>query len=872
MLDALITAETAAPVAPPFATLRDLLDHWAQRQPGRPALIDALGTVTYAELPGMAARAGAALAGLGIGRGQVVALTAASAPAMARAAISIACHAVTATVDPALGAEDLASMLGRMRAAAVVADRDAAAIRDAARRLGLPVLDLVAGEVVGELVGGAVTPPGPDDFVRITLSSGTTGRPKIVPRSHRNTLLGTLDFVVECGLTSEDVCLNPMPVHHALGWTGVLAALVSGGACVCMGGFRYAEFADWATRLGATWVIGVPLVHGELVRAAQQDPAPLKGWRPRLVFSTSAAMPREVVAGLEQGFGATLFEFFASSEAGVMTVRSSVPAGRRPGSVGRSMRVGMAILDGEGRPLPSGSVGEIAVRGPTVFAGYVDDPVTNAAAFTPDGWFRTGDLGRLDAHGFLYLEGRANTIINRGGAKVSPHEVEDWLLAQPGIALAAVFGVPHPALGQDVAAAVVAAPGARPDPEALRAAMLAAMPGYKVPSRLVVVPSLPLGPAGKVRRAELAELLRDALTPPHRAPETAAEAMLCRHFAALTGAATVGADDNFFALGGDSLAAMRLILAVEEETGRELPLQVVVENPTPAAFARALTATESPEAARDPVLALQPQGQHTPFFCVHSIGGGVLHLRHLARAMGTDRPFLALRRVRGDALDESVEQMAARYVAAVQARQPEGPILLGGYSFGASLAHEMARQLQEQGRRIGMLAIIDHVRPGWRVMPGNAAAALGRWLANLPGLLRDEARHSSLPRLGRQVRRVLRGGLLRLAGRPLDIDAALDMARFEPEARAALAAHMRALHAWRPRPATLPLEVFRAAIQPIRRPCGDAALGWGEVAGGPVALHRVAGSHTSMIEEPQVRSLAAALSAALDRRDGTEGR
>jgi thioesterase domain-containing protein len=242
-------------------------------------------------------------------------------------------------------------------------------------------------------------------------------------------------------------------------------------------------------------------------------------------------------------------------------------------------------------------------------------------------------------------------------------------------------------------------------------------------------------------------------------------------------------------------------------------------------------------------------------------------MRGLADEMGRNRPFIAICGTAKDDLREGIEQMAARYAAAVLARQPVGPFYLGGYSFGGMVAYEMARQMREQGHRIGLLAIIDDRWPGWRLTPRNALPTLYQWFANIPGFLRDELANFGTVRLIGQIRRTLHGGLNAALGLQPDLASWLELSLQEPESHATLEAHFRAMLAYEPRRCVVPIEVFRADVQPIRHPSSDAALGWGIVADGAVVVHHIPGNHNSMVARPNVRKLAESLSKALHRRD-----
>jgi len=263
------------------------------------------------------------------------------------------------------------------------------------------------------------------------------------------------------------------------------------------------------------------------------------------------------------------------------------PGERRAGSVGRPVTADVAIVDEDGGPRPRGEVGEIQVRGKTVMTGYENDPAANAAALR-DGWYRTGDLGRFDADGYLYVTGRIKEMINRGGEKVSPREVDDVLTAHPAVARAVTFPLPHPTLGEDVAAAIVLRPGAHASEAEIRRFMSDRLAVFKVPRRLAFVDEILLGATGKPDRSRLAAALGPAGAPRGLEPAapslTAIETQVAKLWSEVLGR-PVGAADDFVALGGDSLQAAVATSRMADALGIEIPLDQFLETPTVAAVA-----------------------------------------------------------------------------------------------------------------------------------------------------------------------------------------------------------------------------------------------------------------------------------------------
>jgi len=279
------------------------------------------------------------------------------------------------------------------------------------------------------------------------------------------------------------------------------------------------------------------------------------------------------------------------NETGVIAQAPLPPERAPPGSVGRPTNVDIAIADETGGPVGADELGEIIVRGPEIFEGYENDPAANALAFR-DGWFRTGDLGRIDRAGFLFLSGRIKDVINRGGVKVPPGEVEDALALHPEVAQIAAFALPHPTLGEDLAAAVVLRPGATVDEEGLRNFAHARLAAFKVPTRIMILSEMPRGSFEKVRRDQLARIAAVELQHDFVQPRDEFESAVARIFAEVLGVDRVGAFDNFFQLGGDSLRAMSALARMESIFSVTIGVEALFLKPTAAALAVAIREAE----------------------------------------------------------------------------------------------------------------------------------------------------------------------------------------------------------------------------------------------------------------------------------------
>jgi acyl-CoA synthetase (AMP-forming)/AMP-acid ligase II/acyl carrier protein len=382
-----------------------------------------------------------------------------------------------------------------------------------------------------------------------------------------------------------------MPLFHIHGLIGALLSSVAAGATtVCAQGFVAPEFMGWLRDLKPTWYTAVPTIHQKVLEMAKSDPGKYDSLR--FIRSASSALPVPVMRSLEERFGVPVIEAYGMTEAShQISVNPLPPLSRKPGSVGLPWGTKVAILDGAGNMLTAGEAGEVAIRGPGVTAGYENNPDANAAAFH-DGWLRTGDTGYIDMNGYLHLLGRLKEIINRGGEKVSPFEVEEALLAYPGVKEAAVFPVPGGPMGEEVGAAVVA--GDSITVEAIKDFLIPRLAYFKVPSRIVIVESLPKGPTGKVQRIGMDGLLGvPAERVAHQAsvkaaPMTRTEVELARIWSEVLRRGDVRALDNFLELGGDSLLATQVMSRIRKSFDVEIPIVSIIESGSLSELGRAI--------------------------------------------------------------------------------------------------------------------------------------------------------------------------------------------------------------------------------------------------------------------------------------------
>jgi acyl-CoA synthetase (AMP-forming)/AMP-acid ligase II len=352
--------------------------------------------------------------------------------------------------------------------------------------------------------------PRADDTALILHTSGTTSRPKRVPLSHANLMVSARNVAETYKLTPEDVSLCVMPLFHVHGLVAsLLATLYTGGTVVVPPRFNALTFWSTVREHRVSWYSGVPTIHQLLLTRAKPGARPAGAEQLRFIRSCSAALPPQMMTDLEERFGAPVLEAYGMTEAAHQMASNPLPpSARKPGSVGPGTGVSIAILDEAGNLLPQGATGEVAIKGPNVFSGYEGNAEANAASFS-NGWFRTGDQGFLDSDGYLVLTGRIKELINRGGEKISPREIDEALLTYPAVAEAVCFAIPDRVYGEEVAAAVVLrSPASESD---LIAHCRSLVAEFKVPKVIYIVEAIPRTVTGKMqRRIVAAEIIKSS--------------------------------------------------------------------------------------------------------------------------------------------------------------------------------------------------------------------------------------------------------------------------------------------------------------------------------------------------------------------------
>lgn len=483
----------------------------ALRAPGRTPM-------RYPELAHQIGMTVAALNRFGVGRNDRVCAVLPNGPELAAAFVSVASAAAFCPLNPAYRKEEFEFYLSDLQARALIVEAGAGGpAAEAAMKLGIPMIELVAdadrpagwfalrGEPSAVRQGNIAHA---EDVALILHTSGTTARPKIVPLTHRNLCASAQAIAGTLSLTPADRCLNVMPLFHIHGLIGAtLSTFWAGAELDATPGFNAMRFFAWLDEEKPTWYTAVPTMHQTILARASRNPDSVAASRLRLIRSSSAALPPSVLAELEETFSCPVVESYGMTEASHQMASNPLPPRpRKPGSVGPAAGPEVAIMDADGALLPQGEIGEVVIRGENVTGGYGSNPEANKTAFT-NGWFRTGDQGRLDEDGYLYLTGRLKELINRGGEKISPREIDEAMLTHPAVAQAVAFAMPHDKLGEEVAAAVVLEEGAELDERGLKEYLSAKLADFKTPRKVVFLDEIPKGPTGKLQRIGLAAKL-----------------------------------------------------------------------------------------------------------------------------------------------------------------------------------------------------------------------------------------------------------------------------------------------------------------------------------------------------------------------------
>jgi len=470
--------------------------------------------VSYATLNAQVVEVAEALAAAGVKRGDRIGTALPNGLPNVVTFLAASMVGTAAPLNPAYKEDDFRFYLEDTNAKFLLLPPDGA--EDARRAAGdkVPIIAVEldeAGNVRLSTRGRkAFTPPSVEDVALILHTSGSTGRPKRVPLTHAQLSISARNVAQTYQLTPRDVSLCVMPLFHVHGLVAsTLATLATGGTVVVPAKFNPLSFWRVAGDYGATWYSAVPTLHQLLAARAQPGAKPAGAGKLRFIRSCSASLSPQLMGDLEAAFGAPVLEAYGMTEAAHQMASNPLPpAPHKPASVGPNTgTTTIGIMDGAGNLLEAGERGEVVIRGANVISGYENNPEANASSFI-NGWFRTGDQGYLDEDGYLLLTGRLKEMINRGGEKIAPREIDEVLLGHPAVAEAVAFGTPHPTWGEEVAAAVVL------KSDATEADLISycreRMADFKRPKQIHITTAIPRTATGKIQRRVVAEAFSGA--------------------------------------------------------------------------------------------------------------------------------------------------------------------------------------------------------------------------------------------------------------------------------------------------------------------------------------------------------------------------
>ncbi|HZI81488.1 MAG TPA: acyl--CoA ligase [Vicinamibacterales bacterium] len=474
--------------------------------------------ITYGGLRKQVQDVASALAAAGVKRGDRIGMALPNGVPNVVTFLAAAMAGTAAPLNPAYKEEEFKFYLEDTNAKVLLLPPEG--IDDARRAAGstVPILTVdmdangtvtLSGTSSGRLSGAPVATPALDETALVLHTSGSTGRPKRVPLSHANLSISAANVARGYALSPDDVAMCVMPLFHVHGLVAsTLATLATGGTVVVPTKFSPLSFWGVAQDVGATWYSAVPTIHQLLLaRVKPGAPRPAGASKLRFIRSCSASLPPQVMHDLEAAFGAPVLEAYGMTEAAhQMSTNPLPPAPHLPGSVGIGTDVKITIRNADGQVLPAGERGEVCIFGPNVITGYENNAEANATAFFEGSWFRTGDQGMLDENGYLTLTGRLKEMINRGGEKISPREIDEVLLGHPSVAEAVCFGTPHPTWGEEVAAAVQLKEPKEPVSEAdLLAFCKERLADFKRPKKIHITDAIPRTATGKIQRRIVAQ-------------------------------------------------------------------------------------------------------------------------------------------------------------------------------------------------------------------------------------------------------------------------------------------------------------------------------------------------------------------------------
>jgi acyl-CoA synthetase (AMP-forming)/AMP-acid ligase II/thioesterase domain-containing protein/acyl carrier protein len=725
-------AERLAGTADDSRTIGNAIARRAASAKSFPAMVGADSQlITYSDLVSLISRFGRELANAGLRAGHRVGLLVPPGMPGGELAVALASNVTLVPINPALKRQEVIESAGVNRLHAIVIPRWLETeARSAILQQEITVFEAVRaphGTLSLELLtrpARAAVPVRPvveSDVALLLRSSGTTGAPKLIPVTHGNlaAMAEKMGSALWYGITAEDRAACTAPLYYAAGLkTSLFVPLMLGAGVAFPSPQQTFDVAEWVDALAPTYLSVAPGALQRMIERTKVASREFDGSSLRFVMCGASYLPEETRAAAESMLRVPVLEFYGLSEAGIMAANPVPPGKAKPGTVGLPAPGELLVVDENRQPVANGAAGEIMICGPTLMPGYVATDGANPDELK-DGWLLTGDIGQLDEEGYLCLAGRAKEVINRGGEKVFPYEVEKAILQHPAVLEAAAFGVPHPRLGESVAAAIVLKPGMTVPESELREFLAVRLAGFKLPRRLCYVPGLPRGGSGKVLRRSLSETYATApgiFVPPKT--DSFLHLELLELWKRLLGISDIGLDDDFFDKGGDSLLATELLIEIEALTGKPYP-QSELATLTIRRVAE-VVASELP--AERELMTQAKRGSGIPvFFCHGDYVDRGLYAHKLAALLPDDHPIFLLHSYADRIAGSSVEDIARVYLERVLDAARGSPVFIAGYCNGGIVAWHLAYLLRRAGVEVVELLLIEtmslNARPRLRVLP-----------------------------------------------------------------------------------------------------------------------------------------------------------
>jgi len=704
------------------STIAREIKRWSELQPEQAAVVlFEHAPLSYRQLQYLIESWREDLRAAGLRRDARIAISFPHGPQAALATIAVACTCVAIPLNPQQTPDEIDRCIAALRPEAVIVPQGSdCAARRVAERWGMVIIEGIP-TAIGTIGLKAAAPknrpvapldePDPNAPAFILQTSGTTSYPKLIPFSHRNMLAAAERMKAWFDLTPKDRCLVVSPIYYCHGLTvTIFTPLLTGGTALFPTNAFKVDYMEWFHALEPTWYSAGPTLHRMIFDQVKSTTNAKAAHSLRFASSGGALLSQELRVGLQDSLGIPVLDHYGASEAAQISANQPGPGRSKSGTVGLPWPGTVIVADDKGHRLPAGEQGEIRVRGPTVMSGYLDAPELNRASFV-DGWLRTGDLGSFDEEGFLTLRGRLKDMINRGGEKISPLEIDEALMRHPAVSEAAAFALPHSRLGEDIAAAVALHPARTASQQELRTFLSDKLAPFKIPRRIFIVDQLPKGMSGKISRRRLSEIYATAEAsqqPDQAMPDNRdLSHQLTEIWQRLLNYAPVLVDDDFFEKGGDSLLATEMLLQIELLTGRTLPSSVLFEATTIRKLTDKLSTADALHTGA--LVKVSSNGTQAPLILFHGDSSGGSYVAKLAKLLGSNQPIFVVspHGTAQDSVPRSLEAMAADRLQEIVEAQPHGPYRICGFCISGLVAFELARLLLAAGEKVDMVILID---------------------------------------------------------------------------------------------------------------------------------------------------------------------